>query len=79
MISGCPSIAMLGHAYEIIQLDCSNALVHAVDDLHGDGGSVDVLRVQAIAEPRHSSGDLVELHAFLAAICVTLATVSKQA
>jgi hypothetical protein len=78
MISLTSFVLMCGHAYEIIQLDSSHALVDAVDDLHGDGGSVDVLRVQAITEPGHSSCDLVELHAFLAAICLTLAVVFMQ-
>lgn len=55
--------------YEIVKLDGGNTLVYAIDNLHGDGGWVDMLWVEAIAEPRHTSRDLVELDAFLAAIC----------
>ena len=55
--------------YQIIQLDGSDALVHARDDLHGDSSGIHMLRVEAIAESGHSRRNLVELHAFLAAIC----------
>jgi hypothetical protein len=56
-------------AYQIIQLDGRHALVDTRDDLHGDGGGVDMLRVEAITEPRHTGGDFVELYALLASIC----------
>ena len=57
--------------YQIVELDCGDTLVYAIDHLHGDGSRVDMLRVKAITEPRDTSCDLVELDAFLAAIWCT--------
>jgi hypothetical protein len=54
--------------YQVVELDCVDALVHARDDLHCDGGRVDMVRVKPVTQPRHASCDLVELHAFFASI-----------
>jgi hypothetical protein len=35
-------------AYEIVQLDGGNALVDAIDHLHGDGGRIDMLWVEPV-------------------------------
>jgi hypothetical protein len=56
--------------YQVVELDGSDAMVHARDDLLGDGRSVNVVRVQPVTEPRDTSSDLVELDAFLAAVAL---------
>ena len=55
--------------YQVIQLDSVDTLVDTGDDFLCDGGSIDVLRVEAITKPRDTGSDLVELHAFFASIC----------
>ena len=57
-----------GYTYQIVKLYSGDALVHARDDLLGDGSSVDVVRVEAITQPGDASSDLVELNALLASI-----------
>ncbi|KAH9808857.1 hypothetical protein Tdes44962_MAKER06276 [Teratosphaeria destructans] len=59
----------LFETYQVVELDGGDTLVDTRDDLHGDGGRVDMLQVEAITEPRHTGGDLVELDALLAPIC----------
>lgn len=59
----------LYETYQVVELNGSHALVDTVDDLHGNGGRIDVLWVEAITEPRDTGCDLVELDALLAAIC----------
>lgn len=59
----------LYETYQVVELNGSHTLVDAVDDLHGDGGRIDVLWVEAITESRDTGCDLVELDALLAAIC----------
>lgn len=54
--------------YQIVQFNRCDALVHARDDLLGDGSSIDVLGVEPIAKPGDTSGDLVELYAFFSSI-----------
>lgn len=54
--------------YQIVELNCGDALVNAVNHLHGDGCRVDMFWIKAITEPGDTGCDLVELDAFLAAI-----------
>lgn len=58
---GCP--------YQVIQLDGVDTLVDTRDDLLGDSSSIDMFRVEAVTQPRHTGSDLVELHAFFASVC----------
>ena len=55
--------------YQVVEFDGGDTLVDTRDDLLGDSSSVDMLRVESITEPRHTSGNLVELHAFFASVC----------
>lgn len=55
--------------YQVIELNGVDTLVDTRDDFLGNGGSIDVLRVQAVTQPRHTGSDLVELHAFFASVC----------
>jgi hypothetical protein len=57
-----------GYTYQIIKLYSGDALVHTRDDLLGDGSSIDVIRVEAITQPRNTSCDLIELDTLLASI-----------
>jgi hypothetical protein len=57
-----------GYTYQIIKLYSGDALVHARDDLLGDGSSIDVIRVEAITQPGNTSCDLIELDTLLASI-----------
>lgn len=59
----------LGTAYQIIQLDGVDALVDTGNDLHGDGGSIDMVGVKAVTQSRHASCDFVELNTLLASVC----------
>jgi hypothetical protein len=43
-------------------------LIHARDDLLGYGGGIDMIWIKAIAKPRHTGRDLVELYALFAPI-----------
>lgn len=54
--------------YQVVQLDGGDTLIYAIDHFHGDGCGVDMLRVEAVTEPRHTSCDLVELNTLFAAI-----------
>ena len=42
------SLPVTWGTYKIVELDSGDALIHASNDLHGDGSSVDMLRVEAI-------------------------------
>jgi hypothetical protein len=53
---------------QIVELDRCYTVVDSGDDLHGDGGWIDMVWVESVTQPRHSGCDLVELHAFLASI-----------
>lgn len=55
--------------YEIVKLDCGHTTVDTRNDLLGDGDGVDMLRVEAVTQPRDTGSDLVELNALLASIC----------
>lgn len=57
-----------GWSYQVVQLNRVDTLVDTRDNLLGDSGSIDVLRVQAVTKPRHTGSDLVELHAFFASV-----------
>ena len=54
--------------YEIIKLNSGHATVDTGDHLLGDGNGVDVVGIQAVAEPGHAGRDLVKLNALLAPI-----------
>ena len=54
--------------HQVVQLDCRHSLVDTRDDLLCNGGSINVLRVKAVAQSHYTGCDLVELHAFLASI-----------
>jgi hypothetical protein len=54
--------------YQVVQLDRRYTMVDTGDDLHCDGGRVDMVWVEAVTQPRHAGCDLVELHAFLTSI-----------
>ena len=56
--------------YQIVQLDCSDALVHTRNDLLCNRCSVNMFSIQSIAEPRDTSSDLVELYALLAVVYI---------
>jgi hypothetical protein len=55
-------------SYQIVELDGSNTLVDSRDDLHCDSGGVDMLRVKAVTQSRHTGCDLVECNTLLAPI-----------
>lgn len=55
-------------AYQVIELDGGNTLVDTRDDLHGDGSSVDMVRIEAVTQPGDTSCDLVELNTLLTSI-----------
>ncbi len=57
-----------GGTYKVVKLYRRDAAVHAGDDLLGYGHGVDVVHVQAVAQPRDARRDLVELDALLAPI-----------
>lgn len=54
--------------YEIVKLDRRHTAIDTGYDLLGDGDRVDVLRVEAVTQPRHAGSNFVELHALLASI-----------
>ena len=54
--------------YQIVELDGGNTLVDTRDDLHGDSGGVDMVRVKAVTQPRDTGSDLVECNTLLAPI-----------
>ena len=56
-------------AYQIVQLHGCDTFVNSRDDLLGDGGGIDMIWVQAIAQSGHTCCDLVELYSFLAVVC----------
>lgn len=55
-------------SYQVVQLDGVNTLIDTRDDLHCDSRGVDMVRIEAVTQPRHSCCDFVELHALLASI-----------
>jgi hypothetical protein len=57
-----------GTAYQVIKFDGGHSLIDTRDDFLCDSSGINVLCVQAITEPRNTSGDLVELNALLAAV-----------
>jgi hypothetical protein len=59
-----------GFAYQVVQLDGAHTLVDTRDNLLGDSSCIDVFGVEPVTQPRDTSSDLVELHAFLAPIYV---------
>lgn len=59
---------ILNATHQVVELYGGDALVDARNDLHRDGGRVDMLRVKPVTQTRHPSGDFVELDAFLASI-----------
>lgn len=54
--------------YQVVELDGGHAVVHTRDDLHCNGSGVDMLRIQAVAQPRYAGSDLIELNALFASI-----------
>lgn len=54
--------------YQVVELDCGDTLVYTRNDLHCDGGGVDMVWVEPVTQPRHAGCDFVELHAFFASI-----------
>jgi hypothetical protein len=69
---------MLASPYQVVQFNCCHALVHARDDLLGNGSRVDMFRVEAIAEPGDTGSDLVELYAFFASIWSTMSPLASD-
>ncbi|KND96032.2 hypothetical protein QG37_07655 [Candidozyma auris] len=57
-----------GLSSQVVQLDGGNSLVDSRDHSSGDGNGIDMLRVQAVAQPSHSGGDFVEAHGLLVAV-----------
>ncbi|KAH3677659.1 hypothetical protein OGATHE_000313 [Ogataea polymorpha] len=49
-----------GLGCKVIQLDGGDAMIDTRDDSLGNGNGLDVLWVEAVAQSRHSGGDLVE-------------------
>jgi hypothetical protein len=64
---------------EIIELDSRDTLIYTRDDLLGDGSRIDMVGIEAIAQPRDSGCDFVELNAFLASVCRSISIVSSRA
>lgn len=64
--------------YQVVELNGRYAVVDTRDDLHGDGGGVDMVGVEPVTQSRHSCRDLVELHAFLASIWVAVSLALVQ-
>jgi hypothetical protein len=56
--------------HKVVKLDCGHALVDTRDNFLRDGRGVDMIWVEAVAQPRDTSSDLVELNALLASICM---------
>lgn len=64
--------------YQIIQLNGVDTLVDTSNDLHGNGGSIDVVGVKAVTQPRDTGCDLVELDTLLASICVWISILDEM-
>jgi hypothetical protein len=62
---------------QVIEFNGSDTLIHAGDDLLCNGCCIDMLRVEAITQSGDASSDLVELHAFLAAICSMFVSIGE--
>ena len=58
----------LVEAYQIVKLDGGYTLVDTRDDLLRDGSSVNVFRIQAIAQAGDTCSDLVELYPLFAVV-----------
>ena len=58
--------------YQIVELDSGNTLVDTCNNLHGDGGGVDMVRVKTVTQPRDTGSDLVECNTLLAPIWYAL-------
>ena len=58
----------LVEAYQIVKLDGGYTLVDTRDDLLRDGSSVNVFRIQAIAQAGNTCSDLVELYPLFAVV-----------
>jgi hypothetical protein len=56
-------------AYQVVELDGGDALVHTRDDLLCDSGGIDMVRVKTVTQSRNSSCDFVELDTLFASIC----------
>lgn len=54
--------------YQIVQLYSGDALVHARNDLLGDGSSVNMVWVETITQSGDPCSDLIELDVLLASI-----------
>jgi hypothetical protein len=54
--------------HEIVKLHRRDASIDTRDDLLGNGHRVDMLSVQAVTQPRDTSGDLVELDTLLTTV-----------
>ena len=58
----------LVEAYQVVKLDGGYALVDTRDDLLRNGSSVNVFRIQAIAQAGYTCSDLVELYPLFAVV-----------
>lgn len=67
---------VVGTTYQVIQFDGGHTLADTRDDLLRYGSSVDMLRIEAIAQPRHTGCDLVKLDALFASICHRVTVIS---
>ena len=56
--------------YEIVELSGCDTTINPRDDLLSDSDGVDMVHVQAVAKPRDTCRDLVELNALLTPIAL---------
>ncbi|KAH0357813.1 hypothetical protein KCU83_g235, partial [Aureobasidium melanogenum] len=66
-VGGCHVCSSLGS--QVIELDGVDALVDTSNHLHGDSSSVNMVRIEAVTQPRDAGCDLVELDTLLASVC----------
>lgn len=74
-MGGCHVCSGLGS--QVIELDGVDALVDTSNDLHGDSSSVDMVRIEAVTQPRHTGCDLVELDTLLASVYETVSMLQR--
>lgn len=60
---------MVQNTYQVVQLNGVNTLVDTGDDLLCDSRSIDMIRIKAVTQSRHTSRDLIELYTLFTSVC----------
>ena len=63
---------------KVVEFNSCYTLVDARYNLLGDGSCINMLWIEAIAQSRDTSCDLVELHAFFTSVCENLSVVCLE-